>query len=86
MPTTPLTLADVASVLTERIGLADHQIPDDPDVRFTEFGLDSLAVVEVQMGVEQLCGIEIPAADAESLTSPQRVLDYVNGRLTPVGS
>ena len=45
------THADLRQILIDRIGLTEADIPDDPDTAFADIGLDSLAVVEIQLAV-----------------------------------
>lgn len=76
------TRDDLTNILVERLGFPETELPDDSDTPFTDLGLDSLAVVEVQIGVEHRCGVEVPAEDAHHFTTPQSVVDYVNHRLS----
>ena len=43
-------------------------------------GLD---IVEFVMGVEERFGIEIPDADAQNLTTPRKLVDYIMTRVKP---
>jgi acyl carrier protein len=72
---------DLNRILVERIGLPEGDLPEDPDTAFTDLGLDSLAVVEVQRALEQTYGFEITDADAGSIQTVRDALDFVNGRL-----
>jgi acyl carrier protein len=82
MPTPRFTHADLKRILVERIGLPETDVPDDGDVLFADLGLDSLAVVEIQLAVQQAYGFTIPDEDAGSIRSTAEAIDYVNGRLT----
>jgi acyl carrier protein len=77
----PFTHADLKLILVERIGLAEADVPDDPDTALTDLGLDSLAVVEVQLAVQQRYGFEMPEEDAHLIVTLGQAVDYVNGRL-----
>ena len=75
------TQADLRRILIERIGLVAADVPEDPDTSFAEIGLDSLAVVEVQLAVQQCYGFAIPDADAGVMTTFAETVAYVNARL-----
>jgi acyl carrier protein len=81
MLTQPFTLNALQEILTEYAGLPADELPDDLDTPFVDVGLDSLAIVAIQHGVEQRCGIEVPDADAHRMASAASVLGYVNERL-----
>jgi acyl carrier protein len=84
---TPLFTPDeLSDILSQYVGLGADQQPDDPDTPFGEVGLDSLAIVALQYGVEQRYEIEVPDGDACYFTSPASVLTYVNERLATVRS
>jgi acyl carrier protein len=76
------TFEDLKGILVERIGVADADIPDDLDASFEELGLDSLAVVELQLAVEQAYGLTISDEDAGQITTLASAIDYVNRELT----
>jgi acyl carrier protein len=78
----PFTLHDLQEILTEHVGLTPDELPDDSRTPFTYFGLDSLAIVAIQHGLEQRCGIEVPDGDAHHMTSQASVIEYINARLT----
>lgn len=81
MTETRFTHDDLRTILVDRIGLAPADIPDDPDTAFTELGLDSLAIVEVQLAVQQRFGFDMPDADAHLMVTMCEAVDYVNRRL-----
>jgi minimal PKS acyl carrier protein len=81
LSTQPFTTDDLRGILAHHAGVAECDLPDDPDTPFTDLGLDSLAIVAVQYGVEQRCDIEVPDADACHFTSPASVVNYVNERV-----
>lgn len=84
MPT-QFTLADLQQILINRIGVDEEDIPDDPDATFDSIGLDSLAVMELQLEVEQRYGFRISQEDAEKIRSFRESVDYVNGQLAELG-
>lgn len=77
----PFTLADLNEILVDRVGLTESEIPDDPNTAFADLGLDSLAVVEVQVAVRQTYGFVIPDEDARAMKTLANAIDYVNHRL-----
>jgi minimal PKS acyl carrier protein len=83
MPDASFTHDDLRLILVERVGLDDVDVPDDPDVAFADIGLDSLAVVEVQLAVQQRFGFTVPDEDAHSMVTLRQAVDYVNRRLRP---
>jgi acyl carrier protein len=56
-------------------------VPDDPNATFADLGLDSLAVVEVQLAVQQRFGFTVPDEDARAILTLGSAVDYVNARL-----
>ena len=81
MPTAPFTYDDLGEIMVDRLGLAPDEIPVDPDTAFTDVGLDSLAVVEIQSAIQQRYGFRIPDEDAGTMTTLRETVDYVNERL-----
>ena len=75
------THEDLKRILVDRIGLPETEVPDDPETAFADIGLDSLALVEVQLAVQQRYGFAIPDADAGVMTTFAETIDYVNARL-----
>jgi acyl carrier protein len=75
------TLEDAKRILTERVGLPEDAVPDDPDATFESMGLDSLAFVEIQLAIQQEYGFSIPDEDTEDITTIGQSVEYVNRRL-----
>ncbi|MDX6683830.1 MAG: minimal acyl carrier protein [Solirubrobacteraceae bacterium] len=71
---------DIRQILVERIGFSEAELPDDLDTTFTELGMDSLAIVELQLTLQQDYGVRIPDEDAHLMTTPRETIDYVNRR------
>lgn len=69
---------DIRHILVERIGFSEAEVPDDLDTTFTELGMDSLAIVELQLTLQQDHGITIPDEDAHVMTTLREAIDYVN--------
>jgi acyl carrier protein len=60
MPGTSFTLADLMSLLTEKTGLPASAHTTDPDARFADIGLDSLAFLSMQTELHDRYGTEMP--------------------------
>ncbi len=73
---------DLKRILVDRVGLAEEDVKDDPDATFDEMGIDSLALVEIQLAMEQEYGFTIDDEDAEQIHTVGEAIDYINRRLT----
>jgi acyl carrier protein len=51
------------------------------DAALAESGLDSLDIAEMVMELEEICGINIPDADAEKLKTIGQVIDYLGEKV-----
>ncbi len=80
MPQT-FTFDDLKTILVDRIGVPEDNIKEDPETTFEDMGLDSLALVDVQLAVQQEYDFAIPDEDAEKIGTVGDAIDYVNGRL-----
>jgi acyl carrier protein len=54
------TLADLMSLLSEKTGLPPSAHTTDPDARFADIGLDSLAFLSMQTELHDRFGVEMP--------------------------
>jgi len=72
---------DLKDILTNRVGLAEDEVVNDPNATFESMGLDSLAFVEIQLAVQQQYGFTIPDEDAHSITTVGQAIEYTNRRL-----
>jgi len=72
---------DLKRILVDRVGLAEDVVKDDPSATFEDMGLDSLALVEIQLAMEQEYGFTIADEDAEKITNVGDAISYVNSRL-----
>jgi acyl carrier protein len=70
---------DLREILVDRIGL--NEVPDDPATAFADLGLDSLAMVELLLAIQQEYGFQVPDEDAHRLKTLADAIDYVNRRL-----
>ena len=67
--------ARVKKIIAEQLGVAESEVP--PEKAFVaDLGADSLDTVELVMALEDEFGIEIPAEEAEKITSVQLAIDY----------
>ncbi len=81
MATQTFTFDDLKRILVDRVGLDEEKVVDDPDARFEDMGLDSLAFVEIQLAMQQEYGFTIEDEDAQEITTVGAAIDYVNRRL-----
>jgi acyl carrier protein len=81
MVPTQFTFNDLKSILVNRIGLPSAQIVNDPDLSFEDLGLDSLALVEIQLEVQQRYGFSIPDKDSQQIVAIGQAITYINSRL-----
>lgn len=80
MPQT-FTFDDLRTILVDRIGVPEENIKSDPGTTFEDMGLDSLALVDVQLAVQQEYDFAIPDEDADKIGTVGDAIGYVNGRL-----
>ena len=79
--TQTFTFADLKDILVSRVGLPPSQIVEDSSASFEDMGLDSLAIVEMQLTIQQQYGFIIPDEDALTITTQGQAIEYVNRRL-----
>lgn len=79
------TFNDLKDILVKRIRLPESQIKNDPALSFDAMGLDSLALVELQLEVQQRYGFTIPDEDVRHITTIGQAIDYTNRRLQKAG-
>jgi acetyl-CoA carboxylase, biotin carboxylase subunit len=60
MPGTTFTQADLMDLLSEKVGLPREDHTADPDARFADIGLDSLAFLSLQSELHDRFGMEMP--------------------------
>lgn len=75
------TLDDLKSILVDRVGMNEGDVPDDPSTTFEDAGLDSLAILEIQLEVQQRYGFEIDESEAANVKTLQDAVDLVNAKL-----
>jgi acyl carrier protein len=79
------TFNDLKDILVKRVRMPEAQIKNDPALSFDAMGLDSLALVELQLEVQQRYGFKIPDEDVRYITTIGQAIDYTNRRLQKAG-
>ena len=79
--TTEFTFDDLKRLLVERIGMSQEEVGDDPNRKFDEMDLDSLAFEEIQLALENAYGFTISYEDAQKITTLGEAVDYTNSRM-----
>jgi acyl carrier protein len=77
MPGTTFTLDDLMGLLTAKAGLPTSAHTTDPDARFSDIGLDSLAFLSMQTELHDRFGTEMPDDSPERYTLGE-IVDTVN--------
>src|SRR5688572_24793809 len=75
------TFDDLKTILVTRIGLPADQVVNDPAASFAAMGLDSLALVEIQLAVQQRYGFSVPDEDAQHIQTVGQAIEYTNRRI-----
>lgn len=75
------TFDDLKDILMKRVRMPEWQIKNDPSLTFYAMGLDSLALVEVQLEIQQRYRFTIPDADLQHIVTIGQAIEYINGRL-----
>jgi acyl carrier protein len=75
------TVDDLKAILVDRVGMNEGDVPSDPSTSFEDAGLDSLAILEIQLEVQQRYGFEISEDEAGSVKTLQDAVDLVNNKL-----
>ncbi len=74
------TISDLMTLLTKKAGLPIADQTDDPSARFSDVDLDSLAFLEMQTGLRDAYGIEMPDDQTEHYTFGE-IVDVVQSHL-----
>lgn len=74
------TLAELRPLLHAVTDAEDRSLLDGDilDVPLTELGCDSLALLDIAAAIEKARSISVPDATVHTLTTPRRLLDFVN--------
>jgi len=67
----------VRKIVIEQLGATEEQATNDASF-VNDLGADSLDTVELVMALEEEFECEIPDEEAESITTIQQAIDYVN--------
>jgi acyl carrier protein len=67
----------VRKIVIEQLGVTEEQATNAASF-VDDLGADSLDTVELVMALEEEFECEIPDEDAESITTIQQAIDYVN--------
>ena len=84
MPDTTFTLADLMNLLTEKAGLPESAHTTDPDARFEDIGLDSLAFLSMQTELHDRYDTEMPD-DSPGRYTLGEIVAAVAGAQRPAG-
>jgi aromatase len=71
-----VTFADVEALLVKKVGLASETLAANREGTLEELGLDSLAVLELQIVVTKQYGVEIP--DESGDLNVDQIVDFIN--------
>lgn len=71
-----VTFEDVEALLVKKVGLAPQTLAANREGTLEELGLDSLAVLELQIVITKQYGVEIPDESAE--LSVAQIVDFIN--------
>jgi acyl carrier protein len=71
-----VTFTDIESLLVSKVGLAQQVLADNPEGTLEDLGLDSLAVLELQIVITKQYGVEIPDESGE--LNVGEIVDYIN--------
>lgn len=85
MPGTTFTIADLMALLTEKAGLPESAHTDDPDARFADIGLDSLAFLSMQTELHDRYGTEMPDDSPDRYTLGEIVAQVAGSAQHPAG-
>ena len=71
------TFDKVKEVVIDKLGVEDDKIVSEASF-VDDLGADSLDTVELIMQLEEEFGIEIPDEEAETITTVQAAVDYID--------
>jgi acyl carrier protein len=71
-----VTFEDVESILVTKVGLDQRTLAGNREGTLEELGLDSLAVLELQIVITKAYGVEIPDESGE--LNVGQIVDFIN--------
>jgi aromatase len=71
-----VSFQDVEAILVKKVGLAPQALADAPENSLEDLGLDSLAVLELQIVITKQYGIEIP--DESGSLNVGEIVEFIN--------
>jgi minimal PKS acyl carrier protein len=77
------TVEQLKRILQDDVGV-DESVDLDGDildVAFADLGYDSLAMLQISLGIQERQGVSIPDDAAMHMKTPRGAIDYVNGLL-----
>ncbi|RBY75097.1 acetyl-CoA carboxylase biotin carboxylase subunit [Geodermatophilus sp. TF02-6] len=80
VPATTFTLDDLMGLLTEKAGLPATSHTSDPDAKFEDVGLDSLAFLSMQTELQERYGVEMPDDKPDHYTFGE-IVEVVSSQL-----
>jgi acyl carrier protein len=80
------TVQDLKHILVERVGIAEGLVRDDLTQTFEEMGLDSLAIVELQLAIQQKYGIAIADNETTHIKTLGGTIEFTNRRIAETES
>jgi len=86
METQRFMFQDLKSILVDRVGIAENLVRDDPNLTFEEMGLDSLAIVELQLAIQQKYSIPIADNETVHIKTIGGTIDFTNRRIAETES
>lgn len=75
-----VTFEDVEALLVRKVGLAPESLAANREGTLEELGLDSLAVLELQIVVTKQYGVEIPDESGE--LNVDQIVEFINENTT----
>ena len=86
MDTQRFQFQDLKRILVDRVGVAEELVREDPEQTFEEMGLDSLAIVDMQLAIQQKYGIVIADNETVHIKTLGGTIDFTNRRIAETES
>lgn len=72
-----MTLEELQTIIADTLSCDKEEVTPEAAL-IDDLGADSLAVVELQMNIEEACGVKIPDEEIEHLKTVQDILDALD--------